>query len=289
MSLLVFPLDIWFNIVEYLHLCDLCSIYYTFVSNDLRAIATTQMTKVLYGYLASGEVGISISIKSDGKPVSRPCRHPPDSKHHQHCDIGGKTKQSLSYVSPVKKESIIRRFASGSSTRVEMEFSATDLEVFSSIYMPLILGMQPTEPSGVQITLSSPAWHETGDGTIQLHYAKGRIANFSNVVKDTYLEPATMDRFLAGDLQLKSVALCKKDLRKYEPPRILFNLLKNVIGEKIRVSAIFRKSMPASNFSEEYWTSYGFLLRTVLISFENISRPSSKSLLRLFPPEIADR
>ena len=143
--------------------------------------------------------------------------------------------------------------------------------------------MEPLEPVETSITLYRQSRASVWDQEyLILAYEIGPLSQ-NNIAIDTYYNQGYSTRTIRQDLQLKTAYWFSDHGEVHELPINWFELL----GEKISVSVKFDKQFIFGGLpSRLQWANTGSNLRSMTVSFNNFTLPTSKALLRLLPPEV---
>ena len=169
-----------------------------------------------------------------------------------------------------------------------MTLTGTDLDGDTICYAPQLYGAEPLDPLSCRIMFcqSSHPPFRLPDlfNVLELNYIK-RESSSDGIIHDTHKGPAFVLRTVAQDLHLKSADWHVNKSEKDELPRSWLDLL----GESIHVSATLRKNFDSPNPPPpEIWASCHSFLQTLSVAFSDLNLPRSKSLLRLFAPEVTE-
>ena len=272
-SFTTLPPDLWFAIADYLELGDLLTVCEAFVGEilyaDAYAISGRRAFKELHNVFAKWATTVQVFVKSNGKRLPPP--------YYQ-------KRRFLPYShSAVKMD---RSVTSMSESKIQLTFSATDLEDVVRPYNPEMYGEEPVQISQIEVSFYPKPINECSEE--DNHYLRLYFVNPKSESSDRVENqpPTSMVRILTQKLRLREFHLIRREpfeIRKL--PTSYFGIL----GNSVIASTTFTKESPASNphshDRDMLCTAARSYLNSISLSFEDLSLNKSKAFQHLLPLE----
>lgn len=284
------PYDVWVLIIENLALPHLSTLYKAVagIGNDadIGTITTLHARGIICRIIASGITVVQATIESNQQPCLRP---PPTAttpvRSRRVSSLRHKVKRTKfhHYNTKLNDTEFKREFERISASKFKMILTSKNGESRPS-YDPRIYGGEPAQPTSLRLLFFPNHRSRTEGQLLELKFKIGERA-LPDTVGDMSQTPLYPIRTISQTLQLQwGVWIGQVVRERTEIPKCWFNIL----GDRINVTATFKKMFREPNPSAEQFSACRSALQEFSVTFAEISLPKSPRLLALFPSEIVN-